>query len=238
MNNEALNRLFENEGSAPTLRESVEVFKKAYDEDPLFFPFVYNLGRLLALDGKREEAIYYFARSAELIPEFYGSFQNIGRLYLRLGKKMEGVTSLKLAARKNPRRIEPLIELAREAASGGLYSRALNYLDEADAIRPNHPSITEVRAELMERSGNAGEARRLYESILFESDIGEEIQYDHSIYHRRGAYYERLGEYGTALRDYSKLLEFKGSLFLYGINPQSVVRRIIALEKRSTPPER
>lgn len=231
-NNETIEKLFAaiNENSEPredALETALSRFEAGLAADPVFFPFLYNAGRIAYYLEKCDAALRYFNRAEGLIPRFYGSAMNQALCFERQNQNQFVIQSYRRAAGLNPFRSEARTRLGRYYLSkNDLYNAELHFsfVEQKDPENQN-PSI--YRAEYHWNQGNIVEARQWLESVRFlNSDGSYRRDYDpifHAVYADYGIY---ANDEELVLRHLEILLELRNHRFFLRHNRNYFVRKL------------
>ena len=139
---------------------AIEAFEAALSEAAKLRPKVartqYSLGEVLALRGKRLEAIEKMKIAAELNPQWPVPAKRIGEIWLRLGAPGRAIESLERAAELAPDASPVLVSLGKAYAVAGKHEDAARVLAKALELMPE---TALVRAgALLERAKKEGVA--------------------------------------------------------------------------------
>jgi tetratricopeptide (TPR) repeat protein len=133
--------------------------------------------QLLARVGRLDEASAAIAEARRLAPQEPEVYRQQGRIEMgRLGDDEHAVETAKSAweelRRFDPSDLEALVSLGQLYLASGQMALAVEVLDEAQRLRPDHPWIQSLRARALSASGDSGAAERLQREAL-ERDPGD-----------------------------------------------------------------
>ena len=215
------------------LQLALRKFLAGLKADPLFFPFLYNAGRVSFLLNYPRNAISFLKKARDLMPEYYGIYMKLGDAYARLEEEHAAVTNYRLAAKKNPIRTEPLIALGNFYLERQMKVKARYYYRNILKKHPDQPNAKIGLARLMMLRKDYVRANLMLDSIITENlDGTPRGDYDRSMHYYQAIIATELGQYGAAVKHYDRLLKFPEDPFFIA-NPiidihkrRSIVKRL------------
>lgn len=230
-NNAAVDFLFAGNGSKSAMDKTEQNFRTAYEKDPQFLPFAYNYGRILQLKGEHSKAAEYFRRSASMLDQFAGSHYNRGISLLYTKDRHSAQFYFKKAYRLNRTDRRPLYALVNYFIEERSYEKANYYLNIIFSENSKDPQALALMAFMFFKKGKLPEAEKYYNAISLDTDLFENSGGDPSLIYKRAVFYEYTGEKKRALEDYRLVIEYEPILFLYGIDPVNLKKKIEDLNK-------
>jgi tetratricopeptide (TPR) repeat protein len=92
-------------------KESFETAKKMFLEgakrNPIYFPFHYNLGRILSIEGNMVSSLEEYRKAISLVPEYYRTHLNMGKIYEAIQDDRNAESSYKQAIKLSGFEEEP-----------------------------------------------------------------------------------------------------------------------------------
>jgi Tfp pilus assembly protein PilF len=141
--------------------------KRAVEIDPTYGEAWNNLGRVLEVQKRTEEAAAAYQRALSILtyatPEL--AAVNLARLHLGQGKPEEAESLARLAIRRNWLYAPAYILLAQILESRGDLKAAQETLEEGIAANLNAPALKLALAENMLRQGKTTEAKALFHEL-------------------------------------------------------------------------
>lgn len=125
-----------------------------------------NLGGLLAMSGREEEAIPHVREAIRLKPDHAGAHDNLGRLLARSGQLEEAIAHLREAVRLDPGAAGPRFALARALEREGRSEEAIACYLEGLSLSPRDADAQYDLGTLLARSGRLEEALPHLEAAL------------------------------------------------------------------------
>jgi len=194
--------------------------------DPLFFPAIYNAGRILLLMNLPRRAVRYFDRARSVLPEFSGSYLNLGRAYARSGEDAAAVESFRQASRLNPSDALPLIALGDFYLERKSTQQARYYFERILALRPEYPDAKIGLARLYMEQGNIVRAQIILRSVPTDNQDGSErTDYNRALHYYLAVIASELRDYGDSVRQFDRLLKHPEDPFFLEFPIQEIRRR-------------
>ena len=232
-NNEILKALDrENFQKRAGIEEAVRKFQAGLRYDPLFFPYLYNLGRLYFILKLPRRALRYFRRAAFSQPMYAGVYMNLGRSYARIQEHRAAVAGFREAFRKNRFDSRPLVALGDYHLERGSRSRAAYYYQKALVKNPRDSNAKIGIARLFIQKGERVRARILLREIPTENlDGSPRGDYDRSLHYYRAVLASELRDYAASLKQFNKLLSFPRDAFFLRYSIIDIKRRRDIIKK-------
>ncbi|MDB9822132.1 tetratricopeptide repeat protein [Deltaproteobacteria bacterium] len=121
-------------------QNGIDLFKHALDVDSGNVFAEYNLGLVLANNGREMDAIAHFYRALGVRGLDHKIFFNLGNSFLSLGQDDLAISHYKYALEIDPDYIEALNNLGLVFYQLGRYDEAAHYFSRVLQINPNHAS--------------------------------------------------------------------------------------------------
>jgi tetratricopeptide (TPR) repeat protein len=153
-----------------------------------------NLGVVLDLQGRREEAIRAFRRAIQLAPSEPASYLNLGAMYGEMGRNDDAVRCLERSLELSPS-FDATFNLALVRFRQGEWAETEPLLRLALQHRPNHTLSYYYLGLCLAKRGLLDEAAEAFETALaLDKDLI-------SARHRLGKIYRRLGRGHDSVRE-------------------------------------
>ena len=128
-------RFLEETGDVPG---SIAEWQRVRDLLPLEPAPYYFAGKLLAHEGKTDEALQYLSRTIEIRPDFADALDEKGRLLLKQRKAKAALVLFEKAAKLQPANARICVDIADALGALNRRSEALDKLREAVRLRPDY----------------------------------------------------------------------------------------------------
>jgi tetratricopeptide (TPR) repeat protein len=152
-----------------------------------------NLGNLLWLEGRDDEAIEHYQEAIRLNPRDAAFHNNLGEAHLHQGKNAEAVVSFAEAVRLDPRFHEAHFNLGRALRRQGKTEAALGHFQEAIRWQPG----------MVEAHNNLGVAlmdlKKVDEALVHFREAARAAPDDPTAYYNLALAHAQLGKYADAL---------------------------------------
>ncbi len=79
--------------------------------DPLFFPVIFNLGRVLLILGEYQYAIFEFSKVTHVVSQYWLGFFYLAKSYQLAGNTDKAIQNFRLSYKKNHFELAPLVAL-------------------------------------------------------------------------------------------------------------------------------
>ncbi|MFN3604519.1 MAG: tetratricopeptide repeat protein [Leptonema sp. (in: bacteria)] len=93
------------------ITDAIEGFEKGYAEDPLFFAFLYNLGKLYLLNKEYAKSIFYFKKILYYFPNYPRVHYFLGKNYYLNNDEIQGEFHFRKSIQLEPDQMEYYTEL-------------------------------------------------------------------------------------------------------------------------------
>jgi tetratricopeptide (TPR) repeat protein len=136
-----------------------EAFYRAWiRHDPGRLTAYYNLGTVLAREGRLEEAVPWYEQALDREPNYGDAHNNLGAALVRLERFDEALPHLEAAVRINPVNFQAHHNLGAELSRRGDTAAAIRHYAEAARLRPEVATVRRDLANLLVANGNVEEA--------------------------------------------------------------------------------
>jgi len=105
---------------------------------PGFADVRYNLGLLYDSEGRTEEAAAQYRRALQINPGYLPARQSLAALLCRTGRPEEGLLEYERVLRQGFQSADMLAKMGRAALELGRVEEALQYLERASFVNPDH----------------------------------------------------------------------------------------------------
>ena len=182
-------------------------FEAGLRADPLFYPFLYNSGKVLLLLRLPRRAMKFLTKARALVPEFAGVYVNLARAHARLQEDNAAVSNFKEAARRNPFDPSPVVELGNFYLEREMTFLANDYYRKVLRSYPDHSNAKIGLGRLFMQKGDYVRARELMSTIPTEFlDGTERKDYNRALHYYLALISVELQDYGAAVYHFDRLL--------------------------------
>ncbi len=140
-------------------------FEECLRHDANQAPAIAAIGRLYLLDKKDDLAIEHLERALRLMPQDAESTYQLGVLYDRNGDTQKGRAYLRKATSMRAGYADPYYQLARILHRDEEFAAALEQVELANQLLPNHESIRFLKGRILQSMGRRDEAREEFEAV-------------------------------------------------------------------------
>ncbi len=188
--------------------DAVKVFKSALNKAPLFYPYLYNLGKCYShlLDYNR--AFLYLKKAQYIVPEYYLTYVEIGKTYESYNKLEEAIEYYRKAAHIDEDYLNAYILLGNVYLKMKRRTIARKYYEAVLEKDPYYANglLGKARLQYMDK-----DYYRAYQTLrIIDTEKGE---YDKAYHYYYAECAYNLQRYKLAFDQYEKLLEFKSDRF-------------------------
>lgn len=207
--------------------EARELLLEGLGHAALFFPFRYNLGECsLFLDDLRG-ALLHFNKAKLIVPEYSKTYLRIGYIYQRWDMDSEAVLSFREALRRNIKELSSYILIGDIYFKRNQLEMAKKYYEATLKIQPRYPDGLLGQAKILFREEKFIQSINVIKSIKTDGDYDKALHY----YFAEASF--RLRDYGTAAREFARLLEFRNDRFFL-TNSRSLIEHKLNMSNRFT----
>jgi predicted O-linked N-acetylglucosamine transferase (SPINDLY family) len=121
------------------------LYRQIISLDPHLAPVHFNLGIVLRILNRHEEAIAAYRQSLSLDPNFPQAWNNLGNTLRALGRLDESIAAFQKALTCKPDYVDALNNLGTALKDVGQLDQALACLDRAIDLQPNNPTLANNR---------------------------------------------------------------------------------------------
>lgn len=208
------------------LELALRKFMAGLQDDPLFFPFLYNTGRIYLLMNRPRLAVRYLEKAGAEVPPFFGVNMNLGFAYARMNEEQNAVRNFRLAAKKNPFDLRPFIALGNFYLESGSPVKAGYYFRQVLKRNPEHSNALLGIARLYMKRKDYVRARILMKNIPTENlDGTPRRDYDRSLHYYLALLATELRDYQDAVSEFDRLLSFQDDPFFLKRSVREISRR-------------
>ena len=183
---------------------SEQFFKQAVDLVPNSPKYLYNLSKVLFLQGKKQESLMYLKKSLISNVRDPVVYQSISFLALELGNYTLAIDSLEKGLRIKPDQIDLLFSIAELYKKKGDYLAAENSYQRIVELTPGD---TFTQKALLDLSNLYQEIDRFGDSEEVLKKIIEINLRNDNAYYNLGVVYEYFQKFDLALKNWQKALE-------------------------------
>ncbi len=146
--------------------EAVSLLQQAVTIDPAYAAAHNNLGNVLKLTGRIDEAEAAYRRVLELAPEHADAWNNLGIVHRLKDRPKEAEEALRQAIRFNPKLVDAYYNLGRLLDSLRRFEEAVPLLQQVLKLNPNYWLTYERLGFLMYIVGRKDDAMEVYRTWL------------------------------------------------------------------------
>jgi tetratricopeptide (TPR) repeat protein len=176
-----------------------------------------NLGVALDVQGRQEEAIYFYSRALEIEPDYAKAHNNLGAALMRQGNPKEAISYFSEALRIKPDYAKAHNNLGAVLMRHGNLKQAISHFSEARRIRPDYADVHYNLGTALMRQGNPKEAISYFsEALRIKPDYAEAHNNMGIALARHGNLKQAISHFSEALRikpDYAKAHNNLGIIF-------------------------
>ena len=211
-------------------KESFETAKKMLQEgakaNPIYFPFHYNLGRILSIEGNMASALEEYRKAISLVPEYYRTHLNMGKIYEALQQDRNAESSYKQAIKLSEFEEEPKYALC----SLSVASKNVNTYKEFGIPKPGetlsfHGSL--CLAKILLSQGKFQKSLDILKSLKPEKEVWA-VSADYNLL-LANLMYETFQKV-RAKEAYKKVLESPYDPIFFKVKQSTIERRLRELE--------
>jgi tetratricopeptide (TPR) repeat protein len=192
------------------LMMAIENLEKGYNNDPLFFAILYNLGRFYFIKKDYHKSIFYFNKTFYYFPNYPRIHYYLGKTYYFINDEIQGEYHFKKAIQLNPQQSEYLIDLINILYDKKQYSKAKLYLEYGEKIFIDNSYFKIHRARYLIKEMKYQEALK----ILHQIDIKNLNEYEQlELKYTMFILYEKTHQLEKALKEINDLLSYNNPYF-------------------------
>ncbi|GIX42275.1 MAG: hypothetical protein KatS3mg129_2008 [Leptospiraceae bacterium] len=207
---------------------TIKKLQEGYNKDPLFFAFLYNLGRLYLLKKDYNKSIFYFNKTFYYFPEYPRIHYYLGKNYLLLNNEIQGEYHFKKAIQLNPDQIEYYIDFINILYDKKQYAKAKLYFSHGIKKFNEHNYFKIFKANYLIKEKKFSKAL----NILLEIDKNklnefELLELNYTLF----VLYEKTSQLDKALNQINKILSYKNPYFFNKYSRELLLSQKERLEK-------
>jgi len=138
---------------------------------------LYNLGTVLAFQGKMAESVGYFTEALRLKPGFSRAHSNLGNSLMHVGKLDESIPHLREALRLKPDFVEAHYNMGLALMQQDKLDEAAGHMTEALRLRPEYADARHGLGKVRMRQGRINDAARCFEAALKLKPESADVHY-------------------------------------------------------------
>lgn len=131
---------------------------------------LYAMGRILAAQGKNEEARTILDRTIKTYPAYMPAYVELSALYMRTGRAKEAIAELEAARKLSPRDAVVLNDLGMCHMLEGDYPAALELVSAAAAAEPDNARYHANRGVVLGMMGRDAESLDAFRAVMPEAE--------------------------------------------------------------------
>ena len=156
--------------------QAAQEFQRASFADPYNANYIANLATALKKQGNLPAAEQTYVRALDVNPQHQPSYHGLAQMYLETNRQQDASTLLSQWAAAQAYSPEPQIELAWLNREIGNPQGAMQSLQQALKISPNHPKATAALGQFYQDTGQMQLAANMYQQSLRSDWYQPEIQ--------------------------------------------------------------
>ena len=121
--------------------EAADLWRKALDASPGFFPALFNLGYMYFTQGEPETALPFLERAAQAEPGDFNTRYLLGAILVQLGRPEDGLRQWRRAIEINPRHVKLMGIMIVEYNKGRYYKEAAALAERALDLERGDPNL-------------------------------------------------------------------------------------------------
>lgn len=212
------------------LQESIIAMEEGYKKNPLFFAFLYNLGRFYYLNKNYSKSIFYFKKILYYFPNYSRVHYWLGKNFFLLNDEIQGEFHFKKAISLNSDQIEYYIDFIQILKEKKQYSKANLYyqyaLKKENFKNHNFFLIFQLRELILEKKYS--EALKILEKIQIEK-LSETEKLELKL--TKSYLFENLKSYEKAHNELSEILTSDQKEFFAKFPKKELINQKLRLEK-------
>jgi Tfp pilus assembly protein PilF len=211
------------------------LYKITIKKNPACWMAYDNLGVIMAISNRSDEAIFLYKKAAEIKPDDPESYNNLGEILFKTGRIEDAKANLQRALDINPKYPEAHNNLGTLLEKGGLINEAIDHYRKALEFNSNLSDAHKNLGTLLAKTGQTDEARI---HLLRALQINPNNDQAHN---SLGILLESIGQTVEAITHYRKALEINpinseahynlgNALFQIGHPDEAIAQFKMALE--------
>jgi protein O-mannosyl-transferase len=218
-------------------RDEFTLFGDTLQKNPNCWLAHNNLGYILSLTGRRQEAIEHYMHALRLKPDYSDAHLNLGVALLETGRPLDAVGHLKESLRLLPNRADAHYNLGNALGALGQRQQSIEQYEKSLALEPDYYKAHNNLGSALVYGGRSREAMEHYQQALklnpdnaevyinlgllmaIEGRLKEALEYyqqalrlnpnSAEAYNNLGLLMEKEGRLSEAIEHYQKALRFK-----------------------------
>ena len=165
------------QGAVTGAREwAFKSFQAALALEPKNPALLTEIGKILLLDEKKDEALSYFQQATAMKPDYADAALQIAYMEDSEGKPDEAKARLENLVRVSPFSVEAHFQLGRVYFNSAEYERAKEQFETALALFPNHSNSLYSLALVYEKQGDKQMALEMLEKVLALNPDNQDVK--------------------------------------------------------------
>ncbi len=149
--------------------ETMKGLEVGYQSDPLFFAFLYNLGRFNFLQKEYAKSIFYFKKILYYFPNYPRAHYYLGKNYYSLRDEILGEYHFRKAIQLEPEQIQYLVDFISILYEKKQFSKAQLYSSYGEKKFGNHPFFLIFKIKQLTKEKKFSEALQIFNKISNQS---------------------------------------------------------------------
>lgn len=146
-------------------KETITGLEEGYRLDPLFFAFLYNLGRLHYLQKEYSESIFFFKKVLYYFPNYPRVHYHLGSNYYFLNDEILGEYHFRRAIQLEPEQIQYLVDFILILTQKKQFSKAKLYSSYGEKKFGDHPFFLMFKIKQLTKEKKFKEALQILNQI-------------------------------------------------------------------------
>lgn len=212
------------------IQNTINAMEEGYQKNPLFFAFLYNLGRLYFLNKNYSKSVFYFKKILYYFPNYSRIHYWLGKNFFFLNDEIQGEFHFRKAISLNPDQIEYYIDFIQALKEKKQYSKANLYyqfaLKKENFKNHNFFLFFQLKETILEKKYS--EALKILEQIQIEK-LSEKEKLELKL--TKAHLFENLKNYENAHKELSEILNSDQKEFFAKYPKKELNIQKIRLEK-------
>lgn len=207
---------------------TIQKFLEGYNQDPLFFAFLYNLGRLYYIEKNYEKSIFYFNKALYFFPNYARIHYYLGKNYFLMNNEISGEYHLRKALQLNPEQIEYWVDFINILFDKRQFSKANLYLSNGEKKFSDNNYFKIYKIQYLTKKNQYKDALNLLQSI----DINQLNELEQlELKYTKFLLYEKTSNIENALIEIKEILDANNRYFFNKYPKDFLLNQKIRLEK-------
>jgi tetratricopeptide (TPR) repeat protein len=210
------------------IKTTNQKFLEGYNQDPLFFAFLYNLGRLYYIQKNYEKSIFYFNKALYFFPNYARIHYYLGKNHFLLNNEISGEYHFRKAIQLNPEQVEYWIDFINILYDKKQFFKADLYISRGQERFSDNNYFKIFRIRYLIKKNQYKEAINLVQTINL-NQLSELEQLE--LKYTKFLLYEKTTSLENALTEINEILNANNRYFLNKYPKELLLNQKMRLEK-------